>query len=88
MWEMDFGMRFCQNLVLSICEGAWFLDLWDILFFRSIIQFFTPIIDHIATSIEFFNSNLPRFLKKIILWSNLAENLISSISKNIYGFFL
>ena len=84
---MDFGKRFCQNLFLSVCEGDWFLDLGDIPVCKLIIQFFIPLLDHITSPIYFFSSNLLRFSKKIISWSNLVENLTFSLCEKFFGFF-
>lgn len=41
------GTRFCCNSHLLVFEGACFLDLGDILVYKLIIQFLTPIIEHI-----------------------------------------
>ena len=81
-------MRFYLISVLSICEGSWFLDLLDIVVLKSIFIFFTPIIYPNIDPIDYFSSNLPRFSKHFISSANLDENLISSVSRKIYGFFL
>ena len=54
--------------------------------FKVNISIFTPLIYITASPIEFFNSNLPYFLKKSISWSNLAKNLLPSLTEYIYAF--
>ena len=65
-WETGSRARFCQNPVILVCEGSWFLALGDIVVLKFIIQFLTPLIYPITIPIDCFSSNLPRFSNKFI----------------------
>ena len=84
--DMGYGMKFNPILVSSVCEGAWFTRIGDCSVLKSIIKYFTPIIQLILSPMLNFISNLPRFSKNFISQANLAENLISLVFENIFGF--
>lgn len=79
-------MSFCRNLVMSVCEGAWFKRTGYSQVLKSIFKFFTPLTEDIVSPMEFFSYNFASIFEKSISWSYLVENLISSISGNISRF--
>ena len=79
-------MSFRLISVLSNCEGVILTRLGENQILKSKFQNLIPFIDFISTQQLIFNSNLPRFSKKISFQANLAEKSISFVFETIYGF--